>query len=411
MPAGYGRSDNVRAVKPGSPSVTAQKVALQRLSFDRVPAPYGDPDADLALARDVASDATVDGESPLSEYLAARTVFFDRVVVSARSIAGMTQAVIVGAGYDGRALRYAKPGVRWFEVDHPATQHDKRERLDRLGHRHRRDHLRRGRLRDRRRRSRSSPRGLRPRHAPRSSSAKESRCTSSDRCSSRLLQRSIRAVATERSRFAISFSMTPDRRRGRGSPGVVPRAGSRRSESPNAIGSRPRRGLASSRTRAGKTRPPAHARSARDWWSCHLLRRRWRQPPKTPLLPSMSNDVTGPDLRALRRVVLAHLGVFDAVGVGDAVDVEACHREASGSVKLVDHAAFITFSWVSPPSMAAALVSVSTDLEADVVPRQDLTVVRVSARRRTSRCRPCTATTAGSSAYCGSLGSFCWRRR
>jgi methyltransferase (TIGR00027 family) len=119
-------------VRPGAPSVTAQKVALQRLSFDRLAAPYGNPEGDLALARDVSSNATVDGESPLSEYLAARTAFFDRVVVTALD-RGMTQAAIVGAGYDGRALRYAKPGVRWFELDHPATQQDKRERLDRLG--------------------------------------------------------------------------------------------------------------------------------------------------------------------------------------------------------------------------------------------------------------------------------------
>jgi methyltransferase (TIGR00027 family) len=42
------------------------------------------------------------------------------------------QVVIGGAGYDGRALRYAKAGVRWFEVDHPATQEDKLERLARL---------------------------------------------------------------------------------------------------------------------------------------------------------------------------------------------------------------------------------------------------------------------------------------
>jgi methyltransferase (TIGR00027 family) len=46
---------------------------------------------------------------------------------------GVRQIVVGGAGYDGRAFRYAKPGVRWFEVDHPATQRDKRERLERLG--------------------------------------------------------------------------------------------------------------------------------------------------------------------------------------------------------------------------------------------------------------------------------------
>ena len=65
-------------------------------------------------------------------YLAARTSFFDRVVVRALD-GGMPQVVSAGAGYDGRALRYAKPGVRWFEIDHPATQRDKRARLDRLG--------------------------------------------------------------------------------------------------------------------------------------------------------------------------------------------------------------------------------------------------------------------------------------
>jgi len=59
-------------------------------------------------------------------------LFFDRAVVAALD-RGVTQVVIAAAGYDGRALRYSKPGVRWFEVDHPDTQRDKRERLARLG--------------------------------------------------------------------------------------------------------------------------------------------------------------------------------------------------------------------------------------------------------------------------------------
>src|ERR1035441_6673355 len=68
----------------------------------------------------------------MARYLRARTSFFDRVVVNAldRNVA---QVVAVGAGYDGRSLRYAKSGGRWFEVDHPDTQGDKRERLARLG--------------------------------------------------------------------------------------------------------------------------------------------------------------------------------------------------------------------------------------------------------------------------------------
>ena len=68
----------------------------------------------------------------MHDYLAARTTFFDRVVVSAID-RGVRQVVVGAAGYDGRALRYAKPGVRWFEVDHPASQRDKLARLERLG--------------------------------------------------------------------------------------------------------------------------------------------------------------------------------------------------------------------------------------------------------------------------------------
>ena len=118
-------------MQTGQPSVTAQRVAAQRLTFDRVPAPYGDPAADDTLARDVA--AAVSGEpGRMSDYLRARTWFFDRAVTGALA-RGCPQAVIGAAGYDGRALRYAKPGVRWFEVDHPVTQQDKRARLQRLG--------------------------------------------------------------------------------------------------------------------------------------------------------------------------------------------------------------------------------------------------------------------------------------
>ncbi len=65
-------------------------------------------------------------------WIAARTRFFDDAVVSAIA-GGVRQIVILGAGYDGRALRFRTPGVRFFEVDHPATQRDKRRRLDDVG--------------------------------------------------------------------------------------------------------------------------------------------------------------------------------------------------------------------------------------------------------------------------------------
>jgi len=119
-------------VKAGEASETARRVAAHRLTFERVPAPYGDPAADEQLARDVAGSMRGPSSGLMVQHLTARTQFFDRVVVGALD-RGITQVVIAAAGYDGRALRYAKPGVRWFEVDHPDTQLDKRERVDRLG--------------------------------------------------------------------------------------------------------------------------------------------------------------------------------------------------------------------------------------------------------------------------------------
>jgi methyltransferase (TIGR00027 family) len=118
-------------MQDGVASHTARSVAARRLSNERVPADYGDPAADLALSADVAA-GLVPSPGRMHDYIRARTAFFDRVVVGALG-EGIEQVVVGAAGYDGRSLRYAKPGVRWFEVDHPATQGDKRERIARLG--------------------------------------------------------------------------------------------------------------------------------------------------------------------------------------------------------------------------------------------------------------------------------------
>lgn len=64
----------------------------------------------------------------LGPSIIARTRFFDERVLAAIS-AGTGQVVILGAGYDDRALRFRSPGVRFFELDHPATQADKARRL------------------------------------------------------------------------------------------------------------------------------------------------------------------------------------------------------------------------------------------------------------------------------------------
>jgi len=119
-------------MRDGQTSLTAQRVAAHRVAFLRAPACFGDPSADDALARDVAMDGPPSSGSLIEQYLRARTIFFDRVVVDAIG-RGVSQIVLIGAGYDGRPLRYRREGVSWWEVDHPDTQADKRARMDRLG--------------------------------------------------------------------------------------------------------------------------------------------------------------------------------------------------------------------------------------------------------------------------------------
>jgi methyltransferase (TIGR00027 family) len=68
----------------------------------------------------------------MAVYIAARTSFFDDQLLAACE-GGARQVVILGAGYDGRSLRYRRPDVVFFEADHPDTQADKRRRLADLG--------------------------------------------------------------------------------------------------------------------------------------------------------------------------------------------------------------------------------------------------------------------------------------
>lgn len=58
-------------------------------------------------------------------FLAARDRYIDDVLQGFLK-EGLQQLVILGAGYDSRAYRFGLTHVRTFEVDHPATQQDKR---------------------------------------------------------------------------------------------------------------------------------------------------------------------------------------------------------------------------------------------------------------------------------------------
>jgi methyltransferase (TIGR00027 family) len=111
---------------PGSPSRTSQAVALTRAGMDRPHTADGDPDAQRRLCEEM---APIRRPRP---GIWARTRFFDDQVLAAIS-AGVPQMVICGAGYDDRPLRFRSPGVRFFELDHPATQADKARRLEAMG--------------------------------------------------------------------------------------------------------------------------------------------------------------------------------------------------------------------------------------------------------------------------------------
>src|SRR5690349_9019109 len=128
------------------PSRTAGFVALGRAladaGFSHVP-DFHDPIARVLLnargrrslakmergAREGRYRLQVESARVMADLIALRTATIDSAVREA--IAGGTrQLVILGAGYDGRAWRLDELArVKVFELDHPATQGDKRARV------------------------------------------------------------------------------------------------------------------------------------------------------------------------------------------------------------------------------------------------------------------------------------------
>ena len=80
-------------------------------------------------ARDGNRGMAVNAARVMADLIALRTTAIDAAVRDAIA-GGATQLVILGAGYDGRAWRLNElAGVKVFEVDHPATQGEKRARV------------------------------------------------------------------------------------------------------------------------------------------------------------------------------------------------------------------------------------------------------------------------------------------
>jgi methyltransferase (TIGR00027 family) len=112
--------------------VAARLLAAQRLRLERTrpSTPGGDVDAERRLYQAIAGSLSV----PIGRAaaLAQRTQVIDAEI--ARGLGrGTRQLVLVGAGDDGRALRFGGGGTRWFEVDRPEAQAAKRSRLSALG--------------------------------------------------------------------------------------------------------------------------------------------------------------------------------------------------------------------------------------------------------------------------------------
>ena len=86
----------------------------------------------MHAARETKRGIGLDAAGVMADLIALRTAAIDTAVRDAIA-GGATQLVILGAGYDGRAWRMPElAGVRVFEVDHPATQGDKRTHLSEL---------------------------------------------------------------------------------------------------------------------------------------------------------------------------------------------------------------------------------------------------------------------------------------
>ena len=117
-----------------SPSRTAMLVAAYRALATEAPEPIcHDPFArHLAGDEGFAFARQMDRVAPnMQLWIAVRTAYLD-AVVREHTRAGTQQVVILGAGFDTRAKRLAAEGVRFFEVDAPASLRERERRLSQL---------------------------------------------------------------------------------------------------------------------------------------------------------------------------------------------------------------------------------------------------------------------------------------
>jgi methyltransferase (TIGR00027 family) len=127
-------------LQAGQPSHTARGAAAYRALHQTLEggAIFSDPfaakildDETRATLEETAADPSL---RPMRLFIAARSRFSEDTL-AAGVARGVRQIVVLGAGLDTFSLRnpHAGLGVRVFEVDYPATQGWKRERLKQAG--------------------------------------------------------------------------------------------------------------------------------------------------------------------------------------------------------------------------------------------------------------------------------------
>lgn len=126
---------NVRQPSRTALGAAGYRAAHQLLDGGEI---FSDPFARIILGDDAEAIIGALSADPAQRsmriFMAARSRFAEDRLGEAVS-RGVRQAVVLGAGLDTFALRnpYPDPGLRVFEVDHPATQAWKRRRLSETG--------------------------------------------------------------------------------------------------------------------------------------------------------------------------------------------------------------------------------------------------------------------------------------
>jgi methyltransferase (TIGR00027 family) len=127
-------------MRDGQPSQTARGAAAYRAIHQKLEggAIFKDPFASRILDQETAAAldeiAADDSVRPWRLFIAARSRFSEDTMADCIAC-GVRQVVVLGAGLDTFSLRnpYADLGVRAFEVDYPATQMWKRDRIRAAG--------------------------------------------------------------------------------------------------------------------------------------------------------------------------------------------------------------------------------------------------------------------------------------